>query len=139
MIDYQKIAAGDPGGDLHVAFATMAAETVQVLRDVDGRMLSARGVYGLIGQESGKKAMDAIKVSMADEDIKAWFSPDQGGIDSLLVGPTFDQLAASSVITQAEADFVKAYAYEEQPKYHGLTVAQLEKARMKKARGDFNG
>lgn len=137
MIDYQAISDADPGGDLQAAFAALSAETISVLRGVDERMLSARGVYGIIGKTAGKAALDAIKAGEADDDVKAWFSPSEGGIDSFLIGPTFQGLADGGVITQAEADLVISYAYTIQPKFPGLTIAQIDKARMKKARGDF--
>lgn len=138
MIDYKKIATDDPGGTLEAAFATMSAETVDVLRPVDDRMISSRGVYGIIGQTAGKAAMDAIKSSQSDEDVKSWFSPSEGGIDSFLIKDIFDGLAANNVITQAEADLVKAYAYTKQPKYPGLKMGHLQDARRKKAEGEFD-
>jgi hypothetical protein len=137
MIDYKAIADADPGGDLQIAFDAMKAEAVDVLRDVESRMMSARTVYGLIGDVSGKAAMDAIKTSLTDSDVKSWFSPDQGGVDSFLVGPTFDGLAAGGVITQAEADLVKSYAYTKTPKYPSLRMGHLQDARRKRAAGEI--
>lgn len=143
MTDYAAIAdAAEAYADYQSAYAAMSAETVQVQKSLDGRMLNERTVYALIGTTAGETLLQGIE-GLPDNQlparVKAWFAPGAGGIDVLesAAQSIIGAMVQGGAITQAEADTLTAYGYTTEKKWPGIGPDHIRKALEMRARGDI--
>jgi hypothetical protein len=98
-------------------FDTLAqakAHVERTLKSSDEIMLNERGIFSLIGMQSGEALMQAIEANPnIPERVKSWFKPSEKGIDisdpsalAILAG-----MVSANVLTQFNSDILSEYAY----------------------------
>ncbi len=130
MTNYTFIADNDPGGDLTAAFATMSAETVA--SNPEKRM-----TYRSIANEVGFAESAELEAGVLDPNngMPVWLNADlqSRGID---VNNTTVAALIGSLVSEKTANAIIATGVLTSPKYSGLTLQTLEKARVRRASGD---
>jgi predicted TIM-barrel enzyme len=126
MIDYKNIADNDPGGDLEIAFATMAAMTVSSTPE---KMLTYIGVAKATSFAAAVELQASVKANVPE-----WVDSALNG-DGIDVNDSQSQALLNSIVSKETADAIIASGVETNPVYPGLKVGHLANARQKRAKG----
>lgn len=128
MIDYKKIADGDPGGDLEVAFAAMAVEEVVVTPAPEKLM-----TYRSIANEVGFAASGELEAGVLDASngMPQWLNIDlqSRGID--VNNPNVAGLIGA-LVTATTATNILAAGVTYALVYPNLKAGHLETSRIKR-------
>lgn len=139
MIDYQQIKADDPGGTVDDALSALQVMTVQ--RDRAERMINERTVYAALGASAAEAFLQTLESVAQSTDplapvvarVATWLKPgsELSGVDicSTETQGLLQSMASAGALDQSAVDAVIALSKETAPKYPGLTISHIEKAR----------
>ena len=139
MTDYKAIADDDIGGDIDAAVDALRSLTVTV-KPTGTLMINERTILGALGIADGDAFMSAIEASPSVPDrVKAWFKPDQQGVDILNAETRgmIQAFKAAGVLSQAQEDTLLNLGVTTQPKYANLQIGQLIDARRMRSAGEI--
>lgn len=128
MVDYKLLADNDPSGDLETAFAAMSAETVTTHPQT---MITYRKIGGQVSLSASAELESGVTGSVS---IPSW-------VDKALSTDGIDvnnpQVAAviGSLVSAETAAAILALGDIVEPRYKGLKIEQLEKARQLRQEG----
>jgi hypothetical protein len=108
------------------------AHVERTLKSSDEIMLNERGIFSLIGMQSGEALMQAIEANPnIPERVKSWFKPSEKGIDisdpsalAILAG-----MVSANVLTQINSDILSEYAYVTIQPFEFSTKHDFDKAK----------
>ena len=128
MVDYKKIADGDPSGDLDTAFNTMAAETEVTTPE---KLMTYRTVASEVGFAESAELEAGVLAGMPQ-----WLNADlqTRGIDVnnpdviALIGTLVSAPTATSILASGQVSSLV---------YPGLKIGHLANARQQRAVGEI--
>jgi hypothetical protein len=128
MVDYKKIADGDPTGPLEAAFNTMAAETVATTPE---KLMT----YRTIASEVSFAASVELETGITTAGMPKWLDADlqTRGID--VNSPDVAALIGS-IVSAPTATAILAAGVVSAPVYPGLALGHLQNARQQRAAGE---
>lgn len=137
-MDYQALKLDDPGGTVEAALSTLSAMTTT--RPRSEYLINERSVYAVLGGVDGEAFLQTLEGIAQSADpmapviarVESWFKPGpESGVDICNgeVQMILNGVVGQGSITQQMVDDVVSLSTETVPKYPGLKITHIEKAR----------